>query len=612
MHWANLQGDLRFTDSQLQASDGPVLNGRDLRVNGGLFLDGKLFRAEGEVCLSSAHIKQSLDCRHAAFDNPAGCSIKADELSVGGELLLEDDFTARGEVNLERSTVTRLRATGGTFDSGNGNGNYAVRGDALCARSGVFLDHGFHAFGEVSLVGADITGQLCCTGGQFDNPAGAALDARRLQAEDVYLDRGFRAAGEVRLDGALLTRQLNCTNGKFANERGYALDCDDMQCDGDVFLDRGFIATGEVRLIGAQIKNELNCTGGRFENQAGKALNADGLTTPGNAFLNTEPNAEFQAIGEVRFARATIGRQLVLSGAVLSTNANTLALDLTGLVCPGDVLLNKEFQSSGEVRLRGADITRDLDFGSSQLQGDPLALDAQGARVGGSLRWQLSKKPEGRVDLSSATVNQLDDTLTKWPEKKFVLAGFTCQTPPAEDTLGVKQVIAWLGQSESHYSEAYQQISAAYRMKGNEDAARDISIARQRDLRRRGKLTKGAKWWNWILDKTSNYGYKLQRPLYALLGLAALGTIIFAFAHDHGFMMYRTSPAIPAFQPFVYSVQLVVPLVDLQEVQVWMPKTGTLVGNLLMVYVWSAIALGWLLSGALVAGIGRLWHQSDR
>jgi hypothetical protein len=612
LHWANLQGDLRFTDSQLQESHGPALNGRDLRVNGGLFLDGESFRAEGEVCLSSAHIKQSLDCRHATFDNPSGCSIKADELSAGGELLLEDDFTARGEVNLERATISRLRAAGGTFDSGHGNGNYALRGDALCARSGVFLDHGFHAFGEVSLVGADITGQLCCTNGHFDNPAGAALDARRLQAEDVYLDRGFRAAGEVRLDGALLIRQLNCTNGEFANERGIALDCDDMQCDGDVFLDRGFIAKGEVRLVGAQIKNELNCTGGRFENQAGKALNADGLTTPGNAFLNTEPDAEFHAIGEVRLARATIGRQLVLSGAVLTTNANTLALDLTGLVCPGDVLLNEKFRTSGEVRLRGAHIARDLDFTGSQLRGDPLALDAQGARVGGSLRWRLSKKPEGRVDLSSATVNQLDDNLTEWPEKKFVLAGFTCQTPPTESTLGVEQVVAWLRESESHYSDAYQQMGTAYRMKGNEDAARDIAIARQRDLRKRGKLTKSAKVWNWILDQSSSYGYRLNRPLYALLGLAVIGTIIFIIADAHGLMEYRTTPHIPVFQPFVYSVQLVVPLVDLQEVQVWMPKTGTLAGNLLMTYVWIAIALGWLLSGALVAGIGRLWRQGDR
>jgi hypothetical protein len=612
LHWANFQGDLRFTDSQLRVSEGRALDGRDLRVNGGLFLDGELFRAEGEVCLSSAQIKQSLDCRHATFDNSSGCSIKADELSVEGELLFEKGFTAKGEVNLERATISRLRATGGTFDSGSGSRSCALRGDALCARSGVLLDHGFHALGEVSLVGANITRQLCCTDGHFENPAGTALDTRRLRAEDVYLDQGFRASGEVRLDGALLTRQLNCTNGKFAKEQGFALDCDDMECDGDVFLDRGFIAEGEVRLVGAQIKNELNCTGGHFENQAGRALNADGFTTPGNAFLNTEPREEFQAIGEVRLARATIGRQLVLSGAVLTTNANTLGLDLTGLVCPGDVLLNREFQISGEVRLRGADIARDLDFVGSQLQGDPLALDAQGVRVGGSLRWQLSETPQGRVDLSHATVNQLDDALIKWPENKFVLVGFTCLTPPADSTSGVQQVIAWLGNTEGHYSDAYQQMGAAYRMKGNEDAARDIAIARQRDLRKRGKLTKGAKGWNWILEQSTSYGYKLHRPLFALLGLAVIGAIIFAFAGAHGMMESRATIPLPVFQPFVYSVQLVVPLVDLQEVQVWMPKTGTVVGDLLMAYVWVAIALGWLLSGALVAGIGRLWRQGDR
>ncbi|HXZ75848.1 MAG TPA: hypothetical protein VEH31_33950, partial [Streptosporangiaceae bacterium] len=147
---------------------------------------------------------------------------------------------------------------------------------------------------------------------------------------------------------------------------------------------------------------------------------------------------------------------------------------------------------------------------------------------------------------------------------------------------------------------------------GNEDAARVIAIARQRDLRERGKLTIGAKWWNWILEQSTGYGYKLYRPLLALLGLAVIGAIIFYVAEAHGLMQVRIAKPIPAFQPFVYSLQLVVPLVDLQETEVWLPKTGTLAGNLLMAYVWVAIAFGWLFSGALLAGIGRLWRQGDR
>ena len=47
---------------------------------------------------------------------------------------------------------------------------------------------GFSATGEVNLLGAHISGQLICTGGQFFNPDGAALTAARLTVDqDMYL-----------------------------------------------------------------------------------------------------------------------------------------------------------------------------------------------------------------------------------------------------------------------------------------------------------------------------------------------------------------------------------------------------------------------------------------
>src|SRR5206468_211159 len=151
---------------------------------------------------------------------------------------------------------------------------------------------------------------------------------------------GFQARGAVSLLGAHLTRQLNCTAGTFEHESGFSLNGDGLQCDGEVFLDRGFSAKGGVRLMGAQIKNELNCTSGRFHNPAGTALNADGLTTPGSVFLDSETEQQgFSAQGMVRLARATVGRQLKLSGAVLS-NHGDLSLDLCGLVGYGDAVLD--------------------------------------------------------------------------------------------------------------------------------------------------------------------------------------------------------------------------------------------------------------------------------
>jgi len=47
----------------------------------------------------------------------------------------------------------------------------------------------------------------------------------------------------------------------------------------------------------------------------------------------------FRAIGEVRFARATVGRQFVCTDGTFDNQHGT-ALDLTGVVCQGDVLVN--------------------------------------------------------------------------------------------------------------------------------------------------------------------------------------------------------------------------------------------------------------------------------
>ena len=105
-------------------------------------------------------------------------------------------------------------------------------------------------------------------------------------------------------------------------------------------------------------------TAGSFTKPDGCALFADGLTTPGIVFLDRD----FRADGEVRFARATVGRQLVCTGGAFS-NQNGTALDVGGLITPGDVLLNDGFRATGEVRMRGADIARDLNFTSAQLNG---------------------------------------------------------------------------------------------------------------------------------------------------------------------------------------------------------------------------------------------------
>lgn len=639
LHWANIQGDLRMSDSLLKPSNGQALNGADLRVGGTVFLDGKDFHAKGEVCLRSAQIHGQLDCRHAHFTNPSGQSINAGYLELDGDLLCDQGFHSNGDVCLERAQVHQVRATGGRFSSSTASASstpYALQLDGLRAL-GVYLDRGFHATGLVSLVGADITDELNCSCGTFDNQSGRALDAMRINVDEVYLDHGFTARGEVRFSGAQIGRQFNATSGKFHNDRadGHALDADGLNCRGGVFLDRGFQATGEVSFIGAEIKGELNCTSGSFKNPGGNALSADGLNTPGSIYLN----GSFRAIGEVRLARAAIGQQLMCTGGVLDNPGGT-ALDITGLMCNGDVLLNKDtdgsggFRTTGKILTRGARIHRDLNFHRGELHGDE-GLDARGMQVGGSLTWILDRPPKGLVDLTGAQITRLTDTKESWPKDGYMLAGFTYQftedsptgDSPIKDSFTVGQRIDWLGNTKGYSLDAYQQLAQVYRLGGRESDAQTVLIAGQRDLRKRGNLSWPSKVWNWFIDKSVGYGYRLYRPFLGVLFLGLLGWLLYALAQRTNLVFSTGLPpgksvgsaysakegcpvGYPCFFPGPYSFQLLIPGLDLREASQWLPNAGNKPwGLLMMIYTWFMIIFGWVMATAVIAGVSRIFRQ---
>jgi hypothetical protein len=625
LHWASVRGDLRLTNSHLVPRGGQAVAGRDVRVGGTLFMDGPEFYAAGEVCLRSAHVKGDLDCRHARFDNPSGTCIDGDHLVVDGEVLLQgyhtdscapsdhgtrEDFRSHGEVSLRWAQVRRLRATGGKFANLAG---YALHADALHAEAGVYLDRGFHATGEVRLVGACISGELCCTHGTFRNPDGLALNAERIRADDIYLDAGFSGEGEVRVTGAQVNRHLNATGGSFRNERGdgYALDADGLCCHGDVFLDRGFQAVGAVSLTGAEIHSELNCTAGSFHNPGGDALFADGLTTPGLVYLNQG----FHAVGRVRFARATIGRQLVCTDGTFDSQHDT-ALDLTGLVCPGDVLLNstgsqgRTFRATGGILINDAQITRDLDLAGAALHGDE-GVEARGMRVGGSLKWKPAPPPEGPIDLSRANVCRLDDIAASWPPRSYTLTGMAYQT--VGDNLTVAERKTWLRQTNAYSPDAYQQLAQVYRQAGRAPDAQGVLIASQRDLRvkERGNLPWQSRAWSRFIDLFVGYGYKLHRPFVILIVTGLLGGVVFLIANSARLIeSTKTPPVLPLFYPFPYSFQLLVPGLDLREAANWIPNTGKGGwGMFMLVLTWIMIIFGWVLATAVVAGITRLFRQ---
>jgi hypothetical protein len=287
---AHIKGMLICTDGQFSNSNSeePALNAYGITVDIDMLCDGK-FSAKGEVLLSGAHIKSQLICRDGQFSNEKGPALSADRLTVDQDMLCDGKFSAKGEVLLLGAHIKgQLDCTGGKFSS-NSKDRSALNAGNLTVDGGMYCRKEFEATGGVSLVGANIKGQLDCTGGKFSNSKDRpALNAGNLTVDGgMYCRKEFEATGGVSLVGANIKGQLDCTGGKFSNSNGEALSADFLTVDGGMFCREGFEATGEVNLISANIMGQLDCTRGKFSKSEGSALNLKRVTVSGPLLMES-------------------------------------------------------------------------------------------------------------------------------------------------------------------------------------------------------------------------------------------------------------------------------------------------------------------------------------
>jgi len=149
-----------------------ALLARRLCLTHDLDLGGATLRAA--VNLDGANIGGAFDCSGARLRNDSGPALAADGLTVGGGVFLRSGFTATGagEDGAVRLTGANIggafSCSGAQLRNDSGPAFYA---DRLTVGGGVFLREGFTATGAgkdgaVRLLGANISGQLGCSGAQ--------------------------------------------------------------------------------------------------------------------------------------------------------------------------------------------------------------------------------------------------------------------------------------------------------------------------------------------------------------------------------------------------------------------------------------------------------------
>lgn len=185
------------------------------------------------------------------------CEGKLDleDIKINGSLHFSNAFLKAHNSDKEENKDTAL-----TFSSAKIAGN-------------VWMDEKFIAEGEVKFIGANIGGDLKCSGGKFINPKGRAINADISEVngnvffdKDEYNDYTFKSYGEVKLSGAKIKGQLRCCNAKFEKPKTKPEDKEDsprmailakgLNIDGPLFICNSKI-NGLIDLIDAKINGRL-------------------------------------------------------------------------------------------------------------------------------------------------------------------------------------------------------------------------------------------------------------------------------------------------------------------------------------------------------------------
>ncbi len=176
---------------------------------------------------------------------------------------------------------------------------------------------------------------------------------------------------------------------------------DEIVVKGPLFL-RGIRSEGEIRLFGAQIKGVLDCSGTKLAAKD-NALSADGATI-GGVFLiaDKESGESFESEGTIRLPNAQIDGDLSCRGAKLT--AAKIALNADGARIGGNFFLREGFESEGEISLLGAQIKGDLDCTGAKLKFTGDSLLANHAQIDSSVFLNENFESEGTIRLPGAQI----------------------------------------------------------------------------------------------------------------------------------------------------------------------------------------------------------------
>ena len=413
----------------------------------------------------------------------------------------------------------------------------------------------------------------------------------------------------------------------------------------------GCVLTLDLVLYNCRIEDMVllrSCSGKTFNfigSELLAGITADRLVASGSLNLR-----DVKVEGKILVIAAKIGNNLDFGGAQLF-NGSGAAVLADGSEIQGSVFLNGA-KSNGIISLIGIKLGGDLICSEARFSnpfGVAISLDRLEAKR--TFFLHKSTKIEGRISLSGAKAGALSDDLECWPsgEDSIGIDGFCYEAIIGENApTDAASRLKWLAKVDhmNDFSpQPYEQLAQVLRGMGHRNDARDVLIEKER-LQRRARrmrlraelLFEDAYWfsiWDRFLSATVRYGYQ---PFIAVVWLGAFlitGAFVFGNAEAKGAFKPNSSrvwqddawtdcagpdqmdcylasdegKSYPKFSALIYSADTLLPIVDLELQNVWIPDEAK--APWVRRYLWVQILAGWALSLLAVAGFSGLIKKSD-
>jgi hypothetical protein len=485
----------------------------------------------------------------------------------------------------------------------------------------------------------------------------AAIKGHRAQFDGSLLVRDCEFDGPLDIIGAVIKGDLDLKNSKFGPKA--IISADRIRVDGAVYLREGFSAKAGVRLEGARVGLAFDGSKASFYREKGVALlleNADigGYCVIADSSIATElaagPNQIAMALGAeglrvkhflsmvrtsitglARMRGAQIGANLNLDGMTV-TYPGYVALDLERAKVTGDVFLRRHERKNGSPEKAPFTITGGFTMTSASIGGslviEGAVIQSDGEQkmllnrmnVSGVFRFINTQVTTGLMSLANSKVFAMADDLTSWPKSgRLLLNGFDYGAFSGDAPTGWRERVDWVRRYQAaHFNpQPFTHLVTVLRRTGYERDARMVAIEREREARRRMRPF-SAQWIrNVLMEATCGHGYRPWQAAAWGLAIILLGTIMFdnsdgefAPTKEAALAKYRTGGALPAdyppLIPFVYSADVFLPIVNLQQKEFWAPDPGTDGGYAAWIYRPIHIIAGWFFTTIFVAGVSGL------